>query len=320
MLGYQLIGDVTVDALTQFVSFTGLNITKDDDYVIVADIYNSTGITGQAIALFVNDNTNSANYYTQDIKAADTTLSAQRQNIPAIGGIDTLARSLIVANIKLTNSGYFVGQAHTLRGYQSSSMYMLDRYVTSTFTLSSITKIDIGSATQTLIGVGSRFQLYKCIAEKVADITVGTAVTSVDITGLNIDKTSEYMLVSDIVNAGTASDYSLFSNATTTGYATQYLSANAATIALARASNSIFTNVAASAKNCVITNIKLTHKSGYIVLESWTTATYSSSSLYLLYRYGSSTFTATSITQLTITSVIATQIGIGSRFQLYKLK
>jgi hypothetical protein len=154
-----------------------------------------------------------------------------------------------------------------------------------------------------------------------ADITVGTATTNVDISGLSIGKGDEILLVSDIKNAITNSFVgSIFVNGETTitNYYSQRLLANGTSLSSLRANSSVYTTTTDDASTIAISKIKLTNN-GYIVSQNDNVREYGLNTIMLEARYIASTFTATSITSLRINSNLTNAIGIGSRFQLYKV-
>lgn len=158
--------------------------------------------------------------------------------------------------------------------------------------------------------------------ELLADITVELApVTNVDITGLNIGKGDEVVLVSDVVNpTGSVLSYRLFpnNNTTNTNYWFQNLQVNGTSVASGRANENTYVVVSDSSRSFVITDIKLTNN-GFFVYQSQLNRLNGTSSLQLQNIFGASTFTAISITALNIRSETTNAIGIGSRFQLYKI-
>lgn len=157
--------------------------------------------------------------------------------------------------------------------------------------------------------------------ELLADITVGTATTSVDITGLNIGKGDEVLLVSSMNNVvANTSEARIFINGNTTvsNYYTQRIYAMSTSRGASRFNSStaiINDNVDTT---LAITTIKLTN-SGFFVCQSQNSRKIGTGSLLLDDWYATSTFTVTSITSLKIESSLTNAIGIGSRFQLYKI-
>ncbi|MEI6296286.1 MAG: hypothetical protein WCO84_01395 [bacterium] len=304
------------------VDFTGLNITKDDDYMLVSNVVNPLG-SNCVYGLYMNNNNTNANYYSQYIVAVDTYLNSGRVNTADLTYVATATNpNLSYTNIKLTNSGYIARIINDTRKTGSGLTEFVTYASTSTFTATSITQITIIASVASGIGIGSRFQLYKCVATKVADITVGTTTTSVDITGLSIDKTSEYMLVSDFIPASATTPVAgIYANNNTTGinYYNQRIVASGAVTVASRNNASILTVADGGIKAFAITKIKLTN-SGYFVWQSDISRGYGGANIDLFGYYGTSTFTMTSVTQLTIIANTASSIDAGSRFQLYKLK
>lgn len=152
-----------------------------------------------------------------------------------------------------------------------------------------------------------------------ADVTVGTATTNLDINGLNIGKDEEIVLVSDVKNIGTNNIIRLFCNGnnTATNYYNQYITANNTTISANRSNDAWFMFDSSGLFN-FFQSIKLTNN-GYFVYQSKGSNFYGGSSIRVSDVYTTSTFTATSITSLRISGSVTNGIDAGSRFQLYKV-
>lgn len=318
---YELIGDVTVASNTTQVDFTGLNIGKDDELLLVSEIFNPNTSNGANIRLYYNSNTTTTNYYNQYIRTDATSVAAVRANEAQYTWADENFRNASFTKIKLANSGYIVSQTSSNRKNGTSSLVQGDYYTTSTFTASSITTIRISSSVASAIGTGSRFQLYKLVAEKVADIIVPSNTTSVDITGLDIGKGNEYYLVSDVWNP-TGSNHStyLFVNANLqmTDYYAQRLNVYDTTITSARVNNPNHVTTTSLLKTFATSTIKLTN-SGHFIAQINYSRDYSGL-IQLRKNYLTSTFNISSITSLTIQADVANSIGANSRFTLYKMK
>lgn len=167
----------------------------------------------------------------------------------------------------------------------------------------------------------TRRSVVKNEYQKLADITVsGSAVTQVDITGLNLVKGEEYVLVFEIINpTASVPSFRLFANSnyTDTNYYSQTLQVDNTTIGASRVNIASLGYAQPNNKLFGIAKIKLTNK-GYFVFQVDGNYDVGLSTFYLATRHTTSTFTMTSITSLRIFSVVASSIGIGSRFQLYR--
>lgn len=157
---YQLLADITVSSATTQVDITGLNIGKDEEIVLVSDINNTSG-SGIIAFLYANANYTNTNYYAQNIYANGTSVTGGRDNAPIYMAISASSKGFSITKIKLTNNGYIVSQSSEVRDYGVSTMYMIEEYLTSTFTATSIISLRISVSTTNAIGIGSRFQLYK---------------------------------------------------------------------------------------------------------------------------------------------------------------
>ena len=317
LAGYEQVADITVSTATTSVDFTGLSIGKEDDYKLVSTVINGTSTNGVKLGLYFNSNVTDTNYYNQRLYASSTAYGGTRSNNNTLLYVDSYSKSFCIDDIKLTNNEYIVQQISLTEKFDTSVPILNNYADTSTFTLTSITSLKVQASITNAIGIGSRFQLYKRVAPIIADIEVTSDTTSVDITGLSIDKDSEYMLVSDIVNGTTVNEYYLLANnnLTLTNYYMQELVAFGTGVASARGNTSKFSFVASSGKSFSITNIKLTNN-GYFTFQSNVNRDIGSG-IILDKFYGTSTFTMTSITSLRISSATS---AIGSRFQLIKLK
>lgn len=159
--------------------------------------------------------------------------------------------------------------------------------------------------------------------ELLADYTVsGSAITSYTFSGLKLNADEEIVLVSDLNNTGaTSSNYYVFvnGNSTITNYYMQTMYASSSSTGGSRNNHSAITYVVNGTKNFVNTPMKLTNN-GFFEYQSSETVGYGGSSITLSSIYGSSTFTLSQINSLTISASQTNAIGIGSRFQLYKVK
>jgi len=155
-----------------------------------------------------------------------------------------------------------------------------------------------------------------------ADVTVSSATSQVDITGLSIGKDDELLLVLNIVNgtSGT-SGYALYvnENNTATNYYNQYISASNTSVSASLQNNGQFcTVVGISEQLLAMINIKITD-SGYVACQSkGTSGLVTTSGVFFMDTNTISTFTVSSITQFSIVGG-TNQIGAGTRFQLYRI-
>lgn len=159
---YELIADYTVDVARTSYTFNGFKLNADEEVVLVSELYNS-GASNTITRLFVNGNTTETNYYAQEITADGTSVSGARYNFPVFISASSSYYSVGIANIKLTNNGYFIYQLSQNRNNKgnTANLGIYNYHGTSTFTLSQITSITLVSTISSAIGIGSRFQLYK---------------------------------------------------------------------------------------------------------------------------------------------------------------
>lgn len=169
----------------------------------------------------------------------------------------------------------------------------------------------------------SRRSVVKNEYQLLADITVSSATTNVDITGLNIGKGDEILLVGFFVRGATASGtLALYCDDdgvlidSSTSYYFQSLIANGTSVSGSRVNANAVTFTNQNTNSIFVCKIKLTNN-GYVVFQSDSEEQVGTSSLLLTSYYMTSIFITNAITKLRLAQ--STGIGIGSRFQLYKV-
>jgi hypothetical protein len=153
-----------VSSPTTSVTFNNLNITKDNEYLLVGEaISNLT--TFSSVNIFVNGNTTTSNYSRQLLRGNATSVIANRANAPTIFELYNFvgATDWTVSKLKLTNSGHFSSQATNVLKVGTNDHYLQKLYATSQFTTDLITSIELRALNANAINTNSRFELYKLI-------------------------------------------------------------------------------------------------------------------------------------------------------------
>jgi hypothetical protein len=321
MGAWQEIVDYTVPSNTTSVVLDSFGtITKDDFVKVVLTIVAGSGGGGD-YRLLANSSV-TTNYHRQYILGTSSTVAAARENSASIAATETGQTSTVIAYLKLSENDRLNIFANDTRRNDSSTQVLFG-YVTSsgaTFA-SGITSLTFTGDSANKIGTGSRIQIYKLAAEKVADITVGSNTTQVDISSLSIDKDSEYLLVSDISTGGTGGQYDLFinDNTTATTYYSQGIFGIASSASAQRFNSARYASTPANRTTVVHTHIKLSNIGAYTA-QSYEIRESGTSTVGILNYFLSSTSEAiTSITKLNIKAEATNGILAGSRFTLYKL-
>jgi hypothetical protein len=314
---YQLVADTTVGTATTNVDFTGLSFGKEDDLLLVS-LFTDPAV-GTNYNVLINGNNTLTNYWYQTLLGNGTSVSGSRANAPSFSG--RIATSLM--RLKLTNNGYFVYQSDIVGNTGASTVNLDLRYGTSTFTATSITSLRINTANTNAIAVGSRFQLYKRVAPIIADITVSTATTSVDITGLEIDKDSEYRLViTNINNLDSVYNLPIFFNdqLSEASYNRQQVIANGENVTGNRSTSSSNLGNTVNGRSAFYSvDIKIAN-SGYVIVQCDQVRNLAASIVFLFKTYITSTYTVSSINSIRVSASTTDGIAVGSRFQLIKIK
>jgi hypothetical protein len=322
MGAWEEIVDYTVPSNTSRVDFTGLNITKNDFIKLVATRTNN-GPNQPTDVIQVNDNT-SSNYHRQILQAFESSLFPARTadvGLNLSGSIPNGTGSSF-SYLKISENNK-VNMFTNIFYDNGPTLSVQKIYTTTTFDASPITKLSWFQASgPDPIGAGSRIQIYRLAAEKVADIVVSSNTTQVDITGLDIQKGSEYLLVSDVDNAlSNFTQISLTPNDLTTlsNYYYQVVAAFGSSTYAERANIPRFIFVGGNTKSIGYNHIKLSNI-GAFTHQSYTMTEYGTSSVSIGNEFSSSVSeNITNINKLNIISSVSNAIKAGSRFQLYKL-
>lgn len=319
---WEEIVDYTVPSNTTSVTLNNFGTITKDDFIKVFMTINNTSSGAGTIGLFPNNDTNDNNYYRQLIRAFDGSIGASRVNQFRFGLIGPNETGNINGYLKLSENN----KLNVFGNYNDDNGSTVENnfsYTTSTSNFTSITSLTLKSNQTNGLGSNSRIQIYRLTAEKVSDITVASNTTQVDITGLNIDKGSEYLLVSDVVNQNVNSKQILafVNNETTkTNYYSQLIFGSGSSAGASRRNQPFYLSSLNNETSLSYSYIKLSNIGSY-TNQSYQIEKIGSSSPVLVNSFISSTSESiSSINQINILSEDSTlAIGTNSRFQLYKL-
>jgi hypothetical protein len=328
MGAYTELVDFTFTANETSRTFSGLNITKDDFIKIVFTHVNGSG-SNSTVRCFPNTaagvsgfDTNT-NYHRQQLESDGSTVGADRSNENLLSFAPGSSQNYNLSFFKLSENGkanWFSNQFRTL----DSSLRNRFFYMTSsnlTFN-DPITSLTFTSSVSNGLGTGSRIQIYRLDAEKVADITTTSNATQVDISSLSIGKDSEYLLVSDLNSLNNQTIILTPNDLTTINqYHTQLIQGIGSTASALRVNYPEMVYSNSGVRTLSYTHIKLSEISAFTA-QTYVMREIGTSNIELANDFLSSTAeNITSITKLNIKSINGTNgIGSGSRYILYKLK
>ena len=326
MGAWQEIVDYTVPSNT--TSFTVNNfgtITKNDFVKVVA--------TFNAVSSYIDVNmtANSSsitNYHTQSLQGDSNTTPASRSNRATIhwGNTTTSPSGNTIGYLKLSENDRvnmffndFRRNKHDIISVVPGLNFLYSTSSGATFP-SGITSFTFATSPANSMVAGTRIQIYKLAAEKVADITVGSNTTQVDISSLSIDKDSEYLLLSDITpTSGTNIVLGVNDVTATNQYYYQGLGAFGSTTYAIRENQGLMIYLPTGQKGLVHSHIKLSNI-GAFTGQHYGFQDYGTAAPTILNRFQvSTTESITSITKLNILAQTTNAIQAGSRFILYKL-
>lgn len=150
----------TTEPVTQ-IDFTNLNITNENEYLLVANANNASGSIIN-IGLFVNNNTNNSDYRRVNIqKQKETTINTFRSSNSTFIFISSDGENAVAyCTIKLSQNNVFTYQSLNTR-HENSELTLTRVYGTNVEnTFETITKLNI-VATSEGIDTNSKFTLYK---------------------------------------------------------------------------------------------------------------------------------------------------------------
>jgi hypothetical protein len=317
--------DYTVPSNTTSVVLNNFGTITKDDFIKVVATIGTTNADTNFVSIYANSDTSGSNYHQQALDANGTSVTAFRDNdnYPIITNGNSF--STTIAYIKLSENDKFnvFVNGNTENG---SSIRTRFQYVTSVNSFTSgITSLTFETTlTARPIASGSRIQIYRLKAEKVADITVASATTQVEIPDLNITKDNEYLLLSE-PRSSTGNDYTLAYNDNTTlsNYYSQAIFGSGSTPQAFQRNYPKFSFANGGEANrhwTTYTHIKLS-EIGAFTFQSYQIRGYIDVAVKIeLGNYFGSSIAEniTSITKLTITGA-TNGISAGSRFMLYKL-
>jgi hypothetical protein len=325
MGAYKEIVDFTFTANETSRAFTGLNITKDDFIKIIFHWENSHSSSSARMQLTANNENTITNYTTQGLFGNGTSTGAYRISESAFGGTLANRKTMVIGYLKLSENDRFNLFSNTFVAYDGDVRVTFQCTTSHNATFASgITSLTLQGELANGIGTGSRIQIYRLDAEKVADITVASNTTQVDISSLSIGKDDEYLLVSDFINAdtvnGIAPQLMINDNTTATNYYNQRILGNGSTASAVRSNTATYATTTNSARFIAYSHIKVSEIGAY-TSQNYNLREYGTSGVMVENRFISSTAeNITSITKLNVLSDQSNSIGSGSRFILYKLK
>lgn len=146
----------------------------------------------------------------------------------------------------------------------------------------------------------------------------GLAVTDVTFSSLDINTDGNYQLIGKIIPAGAGTNLEIFTNGdtTTTNYYNEQVIGNAGVVSSARQNSAMAGQINSAGETLIVIDIALIN--GYATWFARSNLN-KSASVQTMIVSGNKTGTVANITSLTLHSVTASSIGVGSTFNLYKL-
>lgn len=156
LVSYELLHDSgSLASATTTYTIDNLNISKSDNLVLVSTLLSSNA----GLRIGINGNNTITNYNVQVFESYGTSFTYARVNDNRIGR--AINSGTFISKIKLNEDGDLLWKTHMNFRYTEGLTEIVDYYGSSTFTSSSITRIDLTSSETNGTLAGSRFQLYK---------------------------------------------------------------------------------------------------------------------------------------------------------------
>lgn len=216
MAVYTKIADYTVpDATTDVVLTNFGTITKDDVIKLVVTAVSSVNNT---FKIFPNSQLVDSQYKVQSLVLNTASITGSRTTTNRLGYFTAGKTNHIESLIKLSEDNRFNILSQSYTSLDASFKIDYDYCVSSGVTFPNGITSFLFNGTQTnAVGAGTRFELYRLDAEKVADIVLDPGdfiqsnyffnnvnyppnFTGLDIKNLNFTTANQFLLVSDIIN------------------------------------------------------------------------------------------------------------------------
>jgi hypothetical protein len=328
MGAWEEIVDYTVPISTSTVTLTNFGTITKDDFIKVVSTFKSENSSSAAYYnLFANTDTTNSNYWRQELQGLGSNVSATRLNFPNIGVTVNNLFTTIITYLKISENDKANTFSNGNFDNAGSNVRVMFEYTTSTSNHSTITSLvfngtdNFGSVLSNSIAAGSRIQIYRLAAEKVADIVVSSNTTQVDITGLDITKDNEYLLISDLLSSAGPQRVSIFPNndINESNYYYQSIEGDGSSALAFRENVARLLPLEDGQSTLTYSHIKLSNIGAFTV-QSYSIRNTGSSSLRLENAFLSSIAeNLTNVSQLSFRHANTNGIGNTSRFQLYKL-
>jgi len=153
---WEKIAEVVPSSDVQTITFTGLDLSVDKAYMLVAKDKNPLASGGDVRYLFVNDDTTTTNYTHQEFGVSGGSVSSAERNDARIAHVPPGKTAIYWVFIGVGTGANVFWMSHAVK----DGPVLVHRYGWNT-NHSNITKIEIQSDTAGAIAAGSRFMLFK---------------------------------------------------------------------------------------------------------------------------------------------------------------
>ena len=161
--GWEVLSDWLAGSDADYVDFTGLDINTHQFYILISRIIVAGSTATTYFKLYINGDTTDTNYYTQVLYATDTTIAAERPNVPyfCVGkGIDGQRGVLGFCPVIRDPEGYVRWINQYIRDSAANALMAFYGGI-KTGTVTNITSIRIAASVSGGLGTGSRITLCK---------------------------------------------------------------------------------------------------------------------------------------------------------------
>jgi len=156
-----LVADILVPTNVTQIDITGLDANLHGGYTILANVSNATS-SSSLISCYVNDDVTAANYYTQQINADSTSLTATRYNTNRCMAMEASLGAAVFGMIEVSLGGGDRCRISSTTSRGNGSGITIDQeFCTKVATVSNITKLSFVAAVASSIAAGSRISVYR---------------------------------------------------------------------------------------------------------------------------------------------------------------
>ncbi len=147
---------------TSTIDFTGLDINTDKFYKIIFNYHNDLA-SAYGVAMFINADTTTTNYHTQEVHISSNTTASARANNANILYFFNSGTGQAEILLSLSKDGYPNAQAFYDEGKSANAVQIDLRHYKKIGTVANITQVTFTTQTANGFAVGTEVRIYGAV-------------------------------------------------------------------------------------------------------------------------------------------------------------